>query len=131
MSEQTSTLPQRKKPIGKSVIIGVSAIVIIALAIIAFVLIPILNRPNPEIIAQTQRQEGYQFYVDVGVRNNGAGGWVKVYAQIESDIQFDVKETRLYLGNAEVKSLTFTFTLKFEQGSGGAMIASKVWATPD
>jgi hypothetical protein len=119
-----------KLPMRKSTIIAIS-IVVIAVVIAASILLFVMNRPNPEIISQNSRQSGYQFYVDVTVRNNGASGWVKVFAQIDTSGQFEKKDTRIYLGNGESKSTTFQFTLTFPQGSSGMDVKNTVWAVAD
>ena len=119
-----------KIPMRKSVIIAIS-IVVIAVVIGASIIFFALNRPLPEIIAQNGRQNGYKFYVDVTVKNNGASGWVKVYGQIDTAGQFEKQETRMYLGNSESKSYTFTFDITFPEGVSGQDITSTAWATPD
>jgi len=119
-------------PVKKTTLIRISAIVI-AIVLVASVLFLFFNRPYPlpQIVYQKERQEEYQFFIDVGVRNSGADGWVRVYAQLESPVQFELNDTRLYLENAEAKSLTFTFLLESGQGSVEQMIKTTVWAQPD
>jgi uncharacterized protein (TIGR02588 family) len=119
MSQQTSTLPpspQEKKPFGKSVIIGVLVVVIIALVVFAFVfLIPIINRPRPEITLVS----GYgvfqgsinQYIINVTVKNNGADGWVRVYAEIYGAGMYEKQDQRIYLASGESKSLQLVFDI--------------------
>jgi uncharacterized protein (TIGR02588 family) len=140
MSQQTSTLPpspQEKKPFGKSIIIGVLVVVIIALVVFAFVfLIPIINRPKPEVALVN----GYgvfqgsinQYIIDVTVKNNGANGWVRVYAEINGTGIYEKQDQRIYLASSESKSLQFVFYI---QGAlpflSTSPINYKAWTVPD
>ena len=117
-----------KIPMRKSVLIAVIVIVIVALAVVVFVLLPILNSPNPEIISFNGHQDSYTYYVDVNVKNNGASGWVTIYAEIDTADQYQKQEAKLYLGNGEIQSKTFSFTLQFDAGQVGKQIHYEAWA---
>lgn len=105
------------------------AVVIIALIAVTMLVWIVVLKPFPTVTDLVARQEGYQYDVDVSLNNNGGDGWVKVYAQIESDAQLEVKDTRLFMSRGETNSLTFTFTLEF--GSSVEKISYKAWAQTD
>ena len=121
-------------PMRKSVIIGVSIIVIIAIALVVFVLLPKVNSPNPEIV-MVNGHEGFQglnyvYYVDATVKNNGVSGWVTLYAEINGAGRYEKQDRQVYLGNGESKSETFSFDISLWGSLTNPSISYKAWATP-
>lgn len=125
-----SFYPKIKISMRKSTIIAVS-IFIIAVIIGASILLLVINRPNPEITSHNGWKNGNTYYVEVTVKNNGASGWVKVYAQIDSAGQFEKQEARVYLENGESKPKTFLFNIDFPEGAIGQDLTYTTWAVAD
>ena len=96
-----------------SVIVGVLVTIGVALVIIAVVVIPLLNRPKPDIIL-LNGHDGFQglnyvVFVDVNVKNNGAEGWVTTYAELSGGGRYEEQNQRIYLASGETKQLQFVF----------------------
>jgi len=139
MSQQTSTpssSPTEKKPLGKGVIIiAVLAVVVVVLVLFTFVLIPIINRPRPEI-TMVQGYSSLQglnivFIVDSTVKNEGGAGWVKVYAEISGYGRYEKQDQRIYLASGESETLKFTFDVSLWGILGSPSIIYRVWAVAD
>lgn len=137
MSQQTSIPPSppQKKPIGKGVIVTVLAVVIVAIVLIAFVLIPLINRPQPEITLVNGYESfqglNYVYKVDVNVKNNGADGWVRVYAEISGAGRYEKQDHRTYLARGESESLQFVFDISLWGALTNPTITYRAWAVVD
>ena len=131
MSQQPKS-PSAKIKISmkKSTIIAIST-VIVTVIVGASILLFLINRPNPEIISHNGWQIGSTYHVEVTVKNNGASGWVKVYAQIDTTGQFDKQETRVFLENGEIKPKTFLFNINSSEGAIGQDLLYTTWAVAD
>ena len=64
----------------------------------------------------------YVFVVDVTVRNNGADGWIKVYAEISGAGRYEKQDQRIYLANGKSKRLRFVFDISFWGALGNPSI---------
>ena len=111
------------------------AIVIIALAIFAFVLLPKIYSPNPQVVMMNGHEGfsglNYVYNVDTTVKNNGASGWVTVYAEINGAGRYEQQNTKIYLANGESKSATLTFDISVWGSLTNPTISYKVWAVPN
>lgn len=112
MSNQPLPPPKPVK-IRKSVLVGVLVTVSVVLVIFAVVLMPLLNRPRPDIVL-TNGHDGFQglnyvIYVDVKVKNNGGEGWVTVYAELSGGGRYEEQNQRIYLASGETRQLQFVF----------------------
>ena len=114
----------------KSTIIVIST-VIIAVIVGASILLLVINRPNPEIISHDGWQIGNTYYVEVTVKNKGASGWVKVYAQIDAAGQIEKQETRVSLEKGEIMPKTFLFNINFPGDAIGQDLLYTTWAVAD
>lgn len=102
----------KKSPM-KWIVVGVViGIVIVASIVVAY---NFLNRPNPEITLLNGYEAfqglNYVYKVDVRVENNGADGWVKVYAEISGAGRIEKLDKRTYLASGESKTLQFVFDI--------------------
>ena len=103
------------KWIGVGIVI---AIIVVASIYVAYsVLIPLINRPKPDIIL-LNGHDGFQglnyvVYVDVDVKNNGGDGWVTVYAELTGGGRYEEKNERIFLASGETKQLQFVFDVSF------------------
>jgi hypothetical protein len=110
-------VPQTEKKSKRTLYI-LSSIIIIGIIIISlFILVPFLNCPKPEIVLLDGHDgfQGFNYvsYVDVTIKNNGGGGWVTVYAEIEGAGKYEKKEQKIYIISGETKQLQFVFDISF------------------
>lgn len=119
MPNQTSAPPPpEKRPPRTALKIGaVLATIIIVIVLFAYVFIPAINRPRPDIVL-LDGHDGFQglnyvVYVDVGVKNHGSDGWVTVYAELRSAGRYEEKNSRIYMTSGETKQLQFVFDVGF------------------
>ena len=123
---------EQKKPPTKWIVVGVAVVGVIIVAFIAYsVLMPIVNRPNPDITMIDSR-EGFQglnyvVYVDVRVTNQGGEGWIKVYAEIRGGGRYEELNQRIYIDEGETKDLQFVFDVGFLQSLFSSM-TYRAWA---
>ncbi|MCW4010329.1 MAG: hypothetical protein NWF05_06880 [Candidatus Bathyarchaeota archaeon] len=122
-----------KIPLRKSTLIGVSVISIILFALVMFVLFSSVSSPNPEVV-MVDGYEGlqglnYVYYVDARVQNHGASGWVTLYAEINGAGRYEKQNMRIYLGNGEIKTATFTFDITVLGTLSNPSIKYKAWVT--
>lgn len=125
-----------KKSPTKWIVVGVViGIVIIASVIVAYsVLKPLVNRPRPDITL-LDGHDGFQglnyvIYVDVGVKNHGGDGWVKVYAELRSGGRYEEQNKRIYMASGENKQLQFVYDVSFWSSVFSTM-TYKAWAVAD
>ena len=124
---------ESKKSPMKWIVVGiVIGIVVIASLIFAY---NILNRPKPEITLVNGYESfqglNYVYKVDVTVKNNGADGWIKVYAEISGAGRYEKQEKRTYLANGESKSLQFVFDISLWGAITSPSITYRAWAVVD
>jgi len=121
------------KPPMKWIVVGiVIGIVVIASLIFAY---NILNRPKPEITLVNGYESfqglNYVCKVDVTVKNNGADGWIKVYAEISGAGRYEKQEERIYLANGGSRSLQFVFDISLWGAISSPSITYRAWAVVD
>lgn len=139
MFHRTSTPPPpppEKKPSRTAVRIGaVLATIIIVIVVFASVFILVINRPRPEITLvngyESLQGLNYVFKVDATVKNNGASGWVKVYASISGAGRYEKQDQRIYLASGESRSLQFVFDISLWGALSSPSISYKAWAVAD
>lgn len=126
--------PANNKPIGKGVIIAVVIVTVIALAVVAFVALPLMGvtAPKPEV-TMAQGREGfsgfnYVYYVDATVVNHGASGSVTVYAEINGAGRNEQQQTSIYLEKGQSKTVTLTFDISLLGSLGNPTITYRAWA---
>lgn len=113
MTEEKSKYPM------KWIVVGV----IIGIVIIAFTVFYLVNRPVDGRLEITlldgfvSMDTGLNclYTVDVTVKNNGGGQWVKVYAEISGSGRYEKKDQyqRTYLDTGESKPLNYVFDISF------------------
>jgi hypothetical protein len=135
MAQQNSVPQPQKKQFSKGIIVGIAIITIVLVSVFLFVFSTFINKPNPQITL-VNGYEGFQglnyvWYVDVSVKNNGASGWVKVYAEISGAGKYEQKDQRIYLGNGETDSLQFVFDISILGSLGNPTITYRAWANAD
>jgi len=119
VSEEKSKFPMKWMVVG----------VFIGIVIIAFTVFVLVNRPRLEDLEITlldgfvSMDTGLNclYTVDVTVKNNGGGRWVKVYAEISGSERYEKKDQqqRIYLDDGENKSLHYVFDISFwKRGRG-------------
>ena len=125
----------RKSPIkwiGVGIAIGI--IVIVSIYTVYTILIPLINRPKPDITL-LDGHDGFQglnyvVYVDVGVKNNGGEGWITVYAELNSAGRYEEKNQRIFIASGEAKQLQFVFDVSFWSTAFSSM-TYRAWAVVD
>jgi len=110
VSHEVEPKKSSMKWIGVGILIG---IIIIASITVAYIIIPFINRPKPDIIL-LDSHDGFQglnyvVYVDVGVKNNGGDGWVTIYAELRGGGRYEEKNQKIYMASGETKQLQFVF----------------------
>lgn len=129
---------ESEKPPTKWIIVGVviGIVIIGSISLLLDPLLKLVNAPRPEIVSEYGHDGlqglNYVLFVEVTVRNNGADGWVKVYADISGAGKYEKQDQRLYLTNGETKDLNFVFDVNFL----GTMLSVdsikyKTWAVAD
>ena len=123
---------RKKFPLIWLVVGIVIGIVVIASSIFAY---SILNRPKPEITLvngyESLQGLNYVYKVDVTVKNNGADGWVKVYAEISGAGRYEKQNQRIHLANGESESLQFVFDISLWGALTSPSISYEAWAVAD
>ena len=128
---------ESKKSPMKWIVVGtVIGIVVIGIVVASLIsAYNILNRPKPEITLVNGYESfqglNYVYKVDVTVKNNGADGWIKVYAEISGTGRYEKQEERTYLTNGESKSLQFVFDISFWEAISSPSITYHAWAVVD
>lgn len=122
-----------KKSPTKWIVLGVViGIIVIASIVVAY---NFLNRPNPEITLLNGYEAfqglNYVYKVDVRVENNGANGWVKVYAEISGAGRIEKLDKRTYLASGESKTLQFVFDISVWGALTNPTITYRAWAVAD
>jgi|GEM_PF-2542007 len=138
MSDQTSTPipPPEKKSSRTVLIIGASlATIMIIIVLFAYVFIPFIYRPIPEVtlVEGHDSLQGFDivFIVDANVKNNGGDGYVKVYADISGYGRYEKQDQRVYLVNGESRIVKFTFDVNLWGILGSPSITYRAWAVAD
>jgi len=123
VSEEKSKYPM------KWIVVGV----IIGIVIIASTVYVLVNRPRLEItlldgFVSMDTGLNCLYRVNVTVKNNGGGRWVKVYAEISGSERYEKKDQhqRIYLDAGESKSLHYVFDISF-WGKKARELSYRAW----
>jgi len=123
-----------RKISGKWVLIALSVGIILALScVFAYIQISaFLNRPKPEVILLDGYESfrgflNYVYVVDVGVKNNGEGGWITVYAEITGMGKYEEQSKQLYLENNQEEILKFVFDVSVWGALTSPSIQYRAW----
>jgi len=140
MYHQTSTPlpsppPPKKKP--SKTVLKFGAIFLVSFLFVFFVVtyvIPIMNRPNPDITL-LDGNDGFQgfdyvVYVDVGIKNHGGEGWVRVYAELRGGGRYEEKSSRIYMASGQTKQIRFVFDVDWWDTLFSSM-NYRAWAVAD
>ena len=65
------------------------------------------------------------------VRNKGADGWIRVYAEISGAGRYEKQDQRIYLASGESKTLQFVFDISLWGALTNPVISYRAWAVAD
>lgn len=135
MTQQDSIPQPQKKQFSKGMIVGIVIIAIVLVSVFAFVFLSFINRPKPEITLVNGYESfqglNYVYKVDVTIKNNGANGWVRVYAEISGAGRYEKQDQRISLASGESKSLQFVFDISLWGALTNPTITYRAWANAD
>jgi hypothetical protein len=135
MTQQSSIPQPQKKPLSKSMIVGIIIVAIVLISVFAFVFSTFINIPKPEVTLVNGYESfqgfNYVYKVDVSVRNNGASGWVKVYAEISGAGRYEKQYKRIYLASGESDARQFVFDISLWGALTNPTITYRAWANAD
>jgi len=107
-------------------------VIIVAILLVAFVLFPLINRPQPEVTLVNGYESfqglNYVYRVDVNVKNNGADGWVRVYAELSGAGRYEKLDKRIYLAKGESDSVQFSFDISIWGALTSPAVTYRAWA---
>ncbi|HUW47303.1 MAG TPA: hypothetical protein VMW36_00985 [Patescibacteria group bacterium] len=127
--------PPPKKRFSKGLLVGTVLTIIVLIAILAFVFLPFINKPKPQVTL-VNGHEGFQglnyvYYVDVSVRNSGVDGWIKVYAEINGAGRYETQDKRVYVASGQTNSLQFVFDITLWGALSNPTVSYRAWANAD
>jgi len=127
--------PPPNKRFSKGLLVGTVSIIIVLVAVVAFVFLTFVNKPKPQITL-INAYEGFQglnyvYYVDVSVKNNGVDGWVRVYAEINGAGRVEQQDKRVYVAGGQSNSLQFVFDVSLWGVLSNPTISYRAWANAD
>lgn len=122
MNDAESRVPKKWMVIGLIVGIGLLSSFVVATTD--------PDKPKPKVtsVEGELSPDLKRYKVNVAVENNGADGWVVVYARIVVAGKYRRQDQRIYLVNGENESLQFAFDISFWGATTSPSVSYRAWA---